>query len=164
MIDIINQQLSEIFFESSGKKDFKDEKEKEDFYFKYMGYYLAQYPEFLHVAKDESVIGYCLGAPSTDKSEFFILQPHLKIFKDLFLKYPAHFHINCHARARGQGVGAGLLAEFELQLQNLEIAGVHLITTPAARNRSFYTRLGYTFEVIRPYEGRELLFMGKKLL
>lgn len=157
-------ELREIFFESSTRKVFKDVAEKETFFWKYTGFYLKHYPDFVFVATlGEKVLGYCLGMPRTHGSELFVLQPHLKIFQDLFEDYPAHLHINCHADSRGLGIGAKLLTRFEDQLQAIDIAGVHLITGADARNRSFYARQGYTFEVPRVYEGKTLLFLGKKL-
>jgi GNAT superfamily N-acetyltransferase len=159
----VEQQLREIFFETSSKKRFKDVQEKEAFYWKYLGYYLTHHRGMVFIAKGPKVLGYCLGMMNSLDKELVELQTHMKIFSDELLKYPAHFHINCHADARGQGIGRKLLLCFERELHFQGIAGVHLITSTEARNRSFYSRLGYLFEVERCFEGQLLLLMGKNL-
>jgi GNAT superfamily N-acetyltransferase len=156
-------ELKEIFFESSSKKDFQDEREKQAFYWKYLGLYLSHFPQLLWIERREKVLGYCVGCSSTLVPEVMQSQPHLKVFEDLFNDYPAHFHVNCHAEARGKGIGAQLILRLEEKLKEELIPGVHLITSPSSRNRSFYLRLGYNQEVVRPWQGQDLLFMGKKL-
>ena len=42
-------KLEEIFFESSAKKTFKDEEEKQLFFYKYLGLYLKKYSEYVQV-------------------------------------------------------------------------------------------------------------------
>lgn len=161
--DIQKHQLREIFFESSARKEFKDEAEREAFFQKYAGIYISLYSDLIFVANQGKVLGYCLGTSNSLDAVILDLQPHVRIFEDLFAEYPGHFHINCRVDARGCGVGAQLLEHFEKHLRTLQIPGVHLITSPDARNRSFYIRQGYCFEARRAFEGKELLFLGKKI-
>jgi GNAT superfamily N-acetyltransferase len=156
------QELRDIFFESSSKKEFASAAERESFFRKYFGIYLELYPMHIWIAHKEKVLGYCLGAPIFDQ-RILELQPHLEIFRDLMEFYPAHLHINLHHDARGQGLGALLLKALEDDLTNLKISGLHLMTAADARNRAFYQRLGYHHEESRSYQGAAILFMGKRL-
>lgn len=159
----ISSQLDEIFFESSMKKEFRDEAERKEFQWKYLGFYLAHYPEYVWVAYSKKVLGYVLGMPVTKNPDLYKIQPHLKPFEDLFEKYPAHLHINCHFEARGLGVGSKLILAFEAQMRSLNLAGVHILTAPNSLNRSFYLKNGFTFESERLFGQNPILFMGRNL-
>jgi ribosomal protein S18 acetylase RimI-like enzyme len=157
-------EVEEIFFETSTRKNFNSAGEKRDFFYKYVGYYLSLHPELCFLAWDEKkILGYILGSPISDESELLKIQPHLNCFKDGLLNYPAHLHINLRAMAQGQGLGRSLTMIFEEKLMEMKIKGVHIITGANATNRSFYTRLGFNFELLRQFNRHELLFMGKAL-
>lgn len=154
-------QIEVIFFESSTKKTFASEEEKKAFQWKYLGSYLSKFPELAFVAKLEGkVLGYVVGATDTD----FELQPHLKSFDDLLKIYSAHLHINCHADSRGLGIGSMLIQKLESKLQALHCNGLHIMTGVDAKNRSFYQKLGFSFEVVRNFDQRPILMMGKNLV
>lgn len=157
------RELKEIFFESSSKKEFKDEAERETFYQKYLGFYLTHYPEWVWIAKGSRVLGYVVGAPVTNDPRLRELQPHLQTFHQYFKDYPAHLHINLHAEARGMGLGSKLLQEMVIKLQQAKITGLHIMTGPDSRNKSFYQRLGFDFEVTLNFLGSSILFMGKRI-
>lgn len=161
--DSMNREVREIFFESSTKKSFTDEAEKEAFFDKYLGYYLRHYPEFAWVAMGERVLGYVIVAPTSDDPELQELQPHLKIFGSQFQDYPAHLHINCHHESRGMGVGVQLVAQAEKKLRGLKIKGLHIMTGSDAPNKSFYKKLGFDFQTELNFHGSTILFMGKSL-
>lgn len=152
----------EIFFESSSKKVFKSDTEKNDFLYKYLGFYKDKYPNiFLVALMDDKVLGYICGArDSKFENELYDFLPHYSLFEDLYEKFPAHLHINLSQNSRGLGVGSKLIEAFE---EIVSTSGVHLITGPKARNRSFYLKNNYTFECLREFRGLELLFMGKTL-
>lgn len=157
-------QVEEIFFESSSKKTFRDEKERDEFRWKYLGYYLRYHSEMIWIARRQNlVLGYILGSLTTNGPELIKIQPHLTVFLEHFSEYPAHLHINCHKDSRGQGIGQKLVNTFELELRNKGIVGVHLMTSPDSRNRHFYQRLGYSVEIINTYLGGPILLMGKSL-
>jgi ribosomal protein S18 acetylase RimI-like enzyme len=155
--------VREIFFESSTRKEFQSDEEKEAFFYKYVGYYLEHYPDFCFVARDKEVLGYIVGATDSSQKKLHELQPHLEVFNKHFSFYPAHLHINCHVRSRGQGVGAKLVQHLVTKLIQDGVAGVHIITSVDARNQSFYEREGFTFRTEGYFNGSVLLFMGKKL-
>ena len=156
-------EIKEIFFESSTKKTFKDDAEKEGFFYKYLGFYLEHFPELCLVAVDEKVLGYVVTSPKSDSSELLSIQPHLKTFEEYFNRFPAHLHINCHADSRGKGVGSKLISETEMKLQGMKIKGLHIMTGPDAANQKFYKKLGFNFQVVQDFNGSSILFMGKEL-
>ena len=161
--DSMNKEVREIFFESSTKKSFKDDAEKEAFYEKYLGFYLRNFPELAWVAMGTRVLGYVIVAPTSDDQKLLELQPHLKIFTEHFASYPAHLHINCHHESRGLGVGSKLIAEAEKKLRALNIKGLHIMTGHDAANKSFYKKLGFDFQTELNFHGSTILFMGKSL-
>lgn len=157
-------EIREIFFESSAKKDFKDEFEKEFFFEKYLGFYLRRFPRFAFVAFEHKVLGYVVGAPYSLDEELLELQPHMNTFQGYFNKFPSHLHINCHFEARGQGIGRNLIATFEQELKNLHIKGLHIMTSPDAVNKKFYSSLGFHDHILEDFNGSSILFMGKVLM
>jgi ribosomal protein S18 acetylase RimI-like enzyme len=157
--DTDRSQVEAIFFESSTKKDFKDEKEKKHFRYKYLDYYLEKFPTLAFVAKSgEQVLGYVVGSTESNNE----LQPHMTIFSDYLNHFPAHLHINCHHEARGQGVGSKLIIELEKKLQISKIQGLHIMTGPDSLNQNFYKKLGFDFTIILPFKDRPILMMGKR--
>jgi ribosomal protein S18 acetylase RimI-like enzyme len=157
------EEVMDIFFESSTKKDFASVEERTRFVVKYLGVYLQSYPQLSLIAlKENKVLGYCCGMPHTPP-ELYELQPHLEVFEDQFDLYESHLHINCHHEARGMGVGAKLVGHFEALMRQEGVQGIHIITSPQARNISFYERLGYHHRVQRDYNDAQLLFLGKTL-
>lgn len=154
------QQVSEIFFESSTKKTFQDQKEREAFEWKYLGFYLSHYPEFAWIAlKDQQVLGYAVGMPFTQDPTLYTIQPHLKIFEEHFKNFPAHLHINCHENSRGQGIGKMLVQMLLEQMRKEGVPGLHIMTGPDSENRHFYKKLNFNFELI--IDG--ILLMGVEL-
>ena len=153
-------QVDAIFFEASTRKEFKDQEEREAFNWKYLGFYLAHYPEYAWLAlKEETVLGYVVGMPFSHDPSLYLLQPHLKAFASSFEKFPAHLHINCHPEARGLGVGKRLVLQLVEQLKSEGVVGLHILTGSSSDNRFFYEKLG--FDSLR-IEG-SILLMGKTL-
>jgi hypothetical protein len=154
-------EIKDIFFESSSKKIFKDEREKEKFFYKYLGYYIDHFPDWIFLYFDSKVRGYVVASPTDPDAKLLNLQPHLGLFKDHFKSFPAHLHINCHIDSRGQGIGAQLIDWVLNQLKFHGIKGIHVITSPDAISRSFYRKLNFHFEVVEIFHHTPLLFMGK---
>lgn len=156
-------EIKEIYFESSTRKTFKDEKEKEDFFYKYVGFYLKHFPKLAWVAVDKKVLGYVVAAPASNGAELERIQPHMHAFRGHFLNYPAHLHINCHEDSRGMGVGRQLVSLVENELKRMKIPGLHIMTGVDATNQEFYKKLGFDFQVKENFQGSPILFMGKRL-
>ena len=159
----MREELREIFFESSTKKDFPDEASRENFFHKYLGFYLEQYPDLTWVAQGDRILGYVAAAPHSSSPELNKLQPHLEVFTEHIHKFPAHLHINCHAESRGQGIGGKLISKIEEELKARNINGLHIMTGPDSLNKNFYRKLGFTYELMGNFQGSAILFMGKVL-
>lgn len=158
-----HSEVREIFFESSTKKDFKDDSDKEAFFEKYVGFYLRHYPELCFVAESNRVLGYVVASSHSTREDLLKLQPHLEMFRDYLELYPGHLHINCHYESRGLGIGGKLISVVEQTFNRLNISGWHIMTGPTSMNRNFYRKLGLDFEVEINFHGSGILLMGKSL-
>lgn len=153
------EKVKEIFFETSGRKEFSSEKSKTEFYHLWCGQYLEKYPQhFLLAKKDGVTLGYCCAHPNSKLALAEFKVPGQDIFKDQFNEFPVHLHINCHKRSRGMGVGRLLIEE---QAKHFE-TGIHIITDRKADNYGFYKALGFLHEVESDFKGHSLLLMGRK--
>lgn len=163
--DVQKRTVDEIFFQTSSFKEFKSPKEKEQFWFKFLGYYQINHPElFLTILESEKVLGYICGShDSSSDKDLYNLLSHYSLFEENFVQYPAHLHINMSVDSHGKGLGSKLINEFELLLMNKKVKGVHLITGVDARNVSFYKKNGYIFSDIKKINEHSLLFLGKSL-
>jgi ribosomal protein S18 acetylase RimI-like enzyme len=159
--------IREIFFLSADPKNVSEDPVKNEAFFeKWTGYYLKNAPEWVLLAFGKSkLLGYLMCGTDSSKAlhHFQSRNPSYGLFADLFEKFPAHLHINCHPDARGKGVGGLLIEDMVNRLTTSEIPGVHLITSPSQRNVSFYRKNGFTHEVQREWKGYPLLFMGRSL-
>jgi GNAT superfamily N-acetyltransferase len=118
---------------------------------------LAHYPEYGRaILIDGEILGYLAGMPWSHDPNLYALQPHMKLFSQNYVNYPAHLHINFTHKARGQGLGRLLVESFMQQLVTLGQPGVHIMTGPDSENRFFYRKLGFHFEL----EKEGILFMG----
>lgn len=162
----IRKGIDEIFFASSPKKNFASAAEREAFKFKYLDWYSQNYPQLflIALADNSDVMGYICGVLDTRlHPNLAELHPWFEIFEDCFSSFPAHLHINCAEAARGRGMGSTLLTVFESHLQTEGVKGVHLVTSPDARNVGFYDKNGYKFTKTAQWKGTPLLLMGKSL-
>ena len=156
------KEIQKVFFESSEKKDFVSLIERDQFMHKYLGLYYEMFPDYFYIAEWEgNVVGYICGAPVTMTPYLLKKQPHLIQFKEESIHFPAHLHINLTEKARGKGLGVELIERFCNELRNLNISGVHIITSPNARNIHFYKKVGFSF--VKENFNKNLLFMGKEL-
>ncbi len=157
-------EVRDIFFESSTRKTFANTDEREAFFYKYVGFYLSRYRDLCLLALEgDKVLGYILGSPTSDDAELLRVQPHLQTFASDFKLYPAHLHINLHESSRGKGLGQILVNAWEQKLRDRNIQGLHIMTSPDALNKSFYSRLGFHYENEQSFQGYGILLMGKSL-
>jgi len=158
----ILEQIRTIFFLSTSIKEFSTPERKEAFFKKWCGDFIRLYPEqFYLMMEEEKLLGYLSGCLNSSEAKNSLEVPGYSVFEDQFEQYPAHLHINFHPDCRGRGLGSHLVVKFVEDLQSLKIGGVHLVTSPEAKNVSFYKRLGFTHEVTRSFNNSLLLFMGK---
>ncbi|NBW81632.1 GNAT family N-acetyltransferase [bacterium] len=158
--------VEKIFFESSSKKTFATPEEKEAFRFKYLDWYAKHHPDcfFIALENDSDALGYICGVPDTRlHADLAKLHPWFTLFADCFESFPAHLHINCGESSRGHGLGSTLLTVFENHVKSQNAPGIHLVTSPEARNVGFYDKNGYKFTKTGEWKGASLLLMGKSL-
>lgn len=165
-----------IFWETAQQTEFTTRKEREGYEWRYFGYYLEGERSLCLVANADrgasgdrspapAVLGYICGVADTrSHPELYRVAPHIGVFDDLYIRYPAHLHINLTAASRGMGLGALLIRAFESRVHDAGAVGLHLVTSPDARNVSFYHRNGFTdqYERSAPDDPEsKMLFMGK---
>lgn len=158
--------IREIFFLSTSVKTFTSEEHRESFFKRWCGDYIAFYPEQFYVMRDgdnKKILGYLSGCKNSMESLEKLNIPGFETFKDHFLLYPAHLHINFHPDCRGLGLGSKLVEHYCQELRRDNICGVHLVTSPNAANITFYRRSQFVFEDVRVFGKNQLLFMGSKL-
>lgn len=157
-------EVIKIFFDTSEVKSFDSSEKKELFLFRYFGYYKENYSDYFFVALEDVPLGYVCGmSDSYEDKAILELQPQIEYFDEFKNDYPAHLHINVNPLFHGAGVGRELLHTFKQKLIEDNIKGVHIITSPNANNRAFYTKSGFDFKIEKKISETKLLFMGCNL-
>lgn len=158
------KQVEEIFFLSSAIQSFSSEERRLSFFKRWCGDYQTHYSDEFYIAFDgQKVLGYLSGCSDSERSLEHLSVPGHSLFRDLFPAFSAHLHINFHPDARGMGLGSKLVLNYMKVLRQQSVKGLHLTTSPDAKNVSFYARLGFDFTVTREFNGMPLYFMGAVL-
>lgn len=164
--DQYKKDIERLFFNTSAKKEFKNEKEKAEFLFKYLRIY-QEYEGGIFLAaldQNQNLCGYVCGSEKTMHFfDYMTLHPYYSLFKSYLEDFPAHLHINVNSESQGMGVGGMLIESFCNTLHVNKATGVHIITHPLAQNRMFYKKQHFSFEQVENYQGHEVLFMGRSL-
>jgi ribosomal protein S18 acetylase RimI-like enzyme len=153
----LSGQLDAIFFEASGTKSFADENERAAFRERWLGRYLVQQPQWAYVAiaPDGTLAGYLVGAP--DEGSGF------DDFAAAAGEFPAHLHVNLAPQYRSQGIGGELIEACMADMAPTGVKGVHVVTSVDSRNVRFYERNGFRPRARTTVNGRELVFLGRRL-
>ncbi|MDP1911256.1 MAG: GNAT family N-acetyltransferase, partial [Hyphomicrobium sp.] len=124
---------------------------------RWLARYLAQYPQWAYLAMtpDRTVAGYLVGA--LDEGSGF------DDFAAAAARFPAHLHVNLSPAFRNRGIGAALIEAFAADAAQSGAEGVHVVTSADARNVRFYERVGFHPRARTMVNGRELLFLGRRL-
>jgi GNAT superfamily N-acetyltransferase len=159
-------QIDHIFFEASGRT-FSSEAERIAFRERWLGRYLRRGTDVVLVAEAGAakIVGYLVGSledPAT-QPRFADISYFRGDFRDLCRAYPAHLHINLAPVVRGKGVGPRLIEAFAECAHAAGAPGMHVVTGSQARNLSFYARCG--FEPLRSsiWNGRSVVFLGRRI-
>lgn len=150
-------QLDAIFFEASGTKSFASEDARAAFRERWFARYLVQHPQWAYVAMapDGTLAGYLIGA--LDEGSGF------EDFAAATIEYPAHLHVNLAPEFRSRGIGADLIEAFAADAAQAGAKGMHVVTSSDARNVRFYERIGFRPHARTTMDGRELVFLGRRL-
>lgn len=153
----LSGQLDSIFFEASGTKTFADDAARAAFRERWLARYLVQYPQWAYLAMtpDATVAGYLVGA--LDEGSGF------DDFAAAVARFPAHLHVNLSPSFRNRGIGAALIEAFAADAVQAGAKGIHVVTSADARNVRFYERAGFHPRARTMVNGRELLFLGRRL-
>ncbi len=156
--------IDNIFFETSAVKKFSSNLAKEKFKYKYLHYYLKNYPGYFFIAESEGeILGYICACPDTLlDSYFFETFPYYnELAKDILVDFPAHLHVNLSPVAQGKGVGSKLISTLIKELSSQSIEGIHIFTSKASKNVDFYRKNQFCTELSVRYLESQVYFMGK---
>lgn len=158
--------IDDIFFSSSITQTFPDAEAQAAFRERWLGRFLQHFPQscYIAIADDGCPVGYICGSlhdPARDPQ--FSDQPHFAAFAAVTPAYPAQLHINVAARARNTGIGGQLLAAYVAHARANAVLGVHAISARGARNLPFYEANGFPQVAAASVNGRDLVFLGRKL-
>lgn len=162
----IEAAIDAIFFEASGTKTFASEAERAGFRERWLGRYLAGFPDaaFVAVEAHGRLAGYIVGSfadparlPLFDDIGYFKALAHLTV------RFPAQLHVNLAPEWRSRGVGARLLERFADAARNARAPGVHVVTARGMRNTRFYLANGFHEAGSIVWNGKELVFLARSL-
>jgi GNAT superfamily N-acetyltransferase len=158
-------QVETIFFQASGRS-FAPGPERDAFRQRWLGRYLEHAGDIVLLALvAETVAGYLVGSLDNpaEQDRFLDLDYYRTHFAVPCRRFPAHLHINLAPAFRSRGIGAALIETFATQAAAAGAAGVHVVTGKGMRNVGFYERCGFVAIDSAPWNGREVIFLGKDL-
>jgi len=160
-------QVDAIFFGASMRRDFVSPAERAAFRERWLGRYLRGGSDVVLVAEDRAgtVAGYLVGAVEdpAEQDRFSDIGYFRAEFRALCRRYPAHVHINLAPAFRNRGIGGRLIAAFAMRAAAAGAPGMHVVTARDARNVRFYARCGLAELGTAPWNGRQVVFLGKPL-
>jgi len=158
--------LDEIFFKSSVKRDFSNHGEQQYFRDMSLGRYIAKHRDsfFIALNGDGHAIGYlagCLENPT--KLDHFNDITYFSYIADICQNYPAHLHINIAEQYRGCGLGTALIERFVKWAQIHAVPGIQIVTSSTSRSIPFYRRLRFTELREVPWNSGTAVCLGRQL-
>jgi GNAT superfamily N-acetyltransferase len=158
--------IDNIFFESSAKRDFCNEEEKQSFREMSLGRYIVRHRDSFFVALDDAgrAVGYlagCLENPT--KLDHFNDIAYFQYIDDICQNYPAHLHVNIAGQYRNRGLGTTLVERFAELAKLHSVEGIQVVTSSASRSIPFYRRLGFRELRTFPWMCVTSVCMGRKL-
>lgn len=157
--------IEHVFF-ASAARSYEAGPERDAFLERWLGRYLGGEDCLLvGLTAEDFVWGYLVGtldnAAESDRfSDLAYFRAH---FVEACRRFPAHLHINLDAAYRSRGLGALLIAQFADYARAGGAAGMHVVTGKGMRNVRFYEACGFSEVAHVSSNGRELLFLGRKL-
>ena len=125
-------EIDNIFFESSAKRDFCNDEEKQSFREVSLGRYVVRHRDSFFVALDDAgpAVGYlagCLENPA--KLDHFKDIAYFRYIDDICQNYPAHFHVNIAGQYRNRGLGTTLVKRFAEWATLHSVEGIQVVTS-----------------------------------
>ena len=159
------REVETIFFEASGRS-FEPGPARDAFRQRWLGRYLdAPGDPVLVALAGASVAGYLIGSleDPARQPRFADLDYYRTHFATHCRRFPAHLHINLAPAYRNRGLGKALIAAFVATAAAAGVAGVHVVTGKSMRNVRFYKGCGFEPVASAPWNGREVVLLGKDL-
>jgi GNAT superfamily N-acetyltransferase len=159
------EQVERIFFEASGRT-FVPGRDRDWFQYRWLGRYLdAPGDPTLVAISGETIAGYLVGSLENpaEQPRFCDLDYYGAHFASHCRRFPAHLHINLAPDFRSRGIGKALIDAFAGLAAAAGAAGVHVVTGKGMRNHRFYERCGFEPIGSAPWNGREVVLLGKDL-
>lgn len=156
--------IDAIFFAASGVQTFADAPAKSAFRQRWLGLYLTDWPQHVHVAigPDGALAGYLVGCPvDPARDPRFAEIGYFQTFASQCAAFPAHLHINLVPAARSQGLGGRLISAFAGDVARAGLPGLHIVTGQSARNVGFYQQQGFVLIAQAPWRTSTVVFMGR---
>jgi len=158
--------IDAIFFESSARRDFCDQREKQAFREMSLGRYIEKHRSSFFVAVDDDgrAVGYLAGCLENPiKIDHFNDVSYFRYIEDICQDYPAHLHVNVAEQYRNRGLGTALVGRFVDWAKLHSVEGMQLVTSSASRSIPFYRRLGFIDLRTFPWNFGASVCMGRKL-
>jgi GNAT superfamily N-acetyltransferase len=158
--------INTIFFESSARRDFRGQEEKQVFREMSLGRYIEKHRSSFFVALDDDwrAVGYlagCLENPLTLKH--FNDVSYFRYIPDICQDYPAHLHVNVAEQYRNRGLGTALIGRFADWAKLHSVEGIQIVTSSTSRSIPFYRRSGFIELRTFPWNSGISVCMGRKL-
>jgi GNAT superfamily N-acetyltransferase len=158
-------EVEAIFFGASAQT-FAPGPERDAFRERWLGRYLNDPGDVVLLAMAGDVVaGYLVGALQNPvgQARFADLGYFRDHFAEACRRFPAHLHINLAPAFRSRGIGVTLIEAFAAAAARAGAAGVHVVTGKGMRNVRFYERCGFEEVAAAPWNGREIVFLGRTL-
>jgi GNAT superfamily N-acetyltransferase len=158
--------IDRVFFASSATTSFASEDIRAAFRERWLGRYLARYPEWAYVAlaSPDDVIGYIVGSlEDPARSALFCDIAYFRDFAAVTPFYPAQLHVNLAPEWRGHGIGSRLIQRFVADVSKTGAPGVHVVTARGMRNIGYYASNGFTEVASTTWNGKDLVMLGRRL-
>jgi GNAT superfamily N-acetyltransferase len=142
-------QATEIFFETSLRKNFETSAERNAFLARWFGHYVAAEPRSFLFAIDGAgaVRGYLAGCIDSFDGSAGVVTSDISYYTAAFCRanraYPSHFHINVKPGFQGRGVGRRLLTCFVKLCATSGSSGIHVVTGAESPAVLFYEACGF---------------------
>lgn len=159
-------EIDAIFFTSSATQAFESETARSSFRERWLGRYLAGNPDLTHIAiaPGGTVAGYIIGSLEDPAlSSRFSDLGYFQKLAALTREFPAQLHINLAPQYRSHGIGARLIEALASDVAAAGAPGLHAITARGMRNVGFYLRNGFAEVGSVDWNGRDLVFLARKL-
>jgi GNAT superfamily N-acetyltransferase len=158
--------IDDIFFESSARRDFRGQEEKQAFREMSLGRYIEKHRSSFFVALDDDgrAVGYlagCLENPLTLKH--FNDVSYFRYIEDICQGYPAHLHANVAGQYRNRGLGTALVQRFADWAKLHSVEGIQIVTSSTSLSIPFYRRSGFVELRTFPWNSGISICMGRRL-